>query len=95
MEFFDKDWIEIFEKHWTAIVMAGSSLWLVYKSLKIGSAKDETGLAVGYLSGKENWLSVQTISILRQINIDFTLERIEFGLYIIILLLMFIAFKQI
>jgi hypothetical protein len=95
MEFFDKDWIEFFEKHWAAIVMAGIGLWLVYKSLKIGSAKDEAELAVGYLSGKENWLSVQKISILRQINIDFTLERIEFGLYIIILLLMFIAFKQI
>ena len=95
MEVFDKNWIIFFEKNWVVIVMLGTSLWLLYKILKIGSAKDEAELAVGYLSDKENWVSVQKISILRQINIDFTLERIEFGLCIVILLLMFIAFKQI
>ena len=85
--------MEFIDKHMVEIIIVGIWLCAVYRIGKINSAKEKAELAVAELSSKENWSSVQDIIIRRQINIDTTLERVEIGISIIVVVLIFMLFK--
>ena len=87
--------MEFLETHPAAAVIGIIILWAWYSFFKISNRKDKTELAVAGLVGEEEWSSFREITIMKQISIDTTLQKIEIGLSIIMALLLVITFKEI
>ena len=87
--------MEFFDKYWVEFIIGFLGLWTCAKLSNLTTAKDKAEIAVAGLVGKEEWSSFQEITVMRQISIDTSLLRIEYGLGFIMALLMGMAFKLI
>ena len=87
--------MEFFETHPAAFFFGIMFLWAWYSFYKIANHKDKAELAVAGLVGEEEWSSFREITIMKQISIDTTLQKIEIGLTFIMVLLLVMAFKEI
>ena len=84
--------MEFLETHWVEFLVGFLVLWISIKAGNLTTFKDKDEIAVAGLVGEEGWSSFQEITVMRQISIDTTLQRIEYGIGAIVVLLIAVVF---
>ena len=86
--------MDFFETHPIAFFIGIMFLWAWYNFYKIATRKEKADMAVAEIAGKEEWTTYQELTIAKQTGIQNTLQKIEIGLCIILVLMVLPFLKQ-